>query len=839
MNTLSTIHIDGSLLARRCKNERPSLTRSRSNAISSHSHIPESISCSSSEHGDIEDDFPTPRASELNGLVSSSHTEGSSAHSYPLSITTKQAVQVRDSAGTNLTYFEDSDYDGLDEGAWFVPIKISPSIKKTLEQIQRNSARPLSISIPHHKTNIKACRGSKDPVPPTPLSPDALAALGQGYKKTTKNSSIPSLDSTATTLEMASITSPSTPIELSSEYEEGEVWDCPIMLDPRAMEVLNHISPDPIEFLSSPTSDSSNGPKRAMEEIGLGIEQVFDNLANKSSVEEEGTRLSTITVPSPRGFFASLDPAAQEIWRSRHVSPTTAIAEAFYDVPWRNEQSPLAEIPLPTTLPQNNDNDDPEGLYSSDIPMEYDQDYQPKLLNESRANLDRTKVWLQTQEAWLEAKRHPEDARTNVMPLHIVDDLLNEGTLEDLAGLVGAVPPPTTEQTQADPTNETSEPTLPSELPTRSEPLLYHTFQQLLRSTRPLDPFLFQKTRADAVENRRLYLPTAHLANLCGTFIVQSTTRPKSEFFQHLPASPNGGVLAARREAIAQAQEQRHMREQVQTSAWYLEALSYLTGGTLLPSLATKQISQKKSAGMKPRVLVLADQPCAGFGWGVAMEHRDAKVYTAMVKSDRNRADWLVHRGPSNHRTVMIASPWSLPFPDGAFDVVSARTLHVYLHKMEYGNTLKEIYRVLAPGGILHFSVMDAVPTFSAGTLLDEMAGTFEAELNHAGYDAQPTRHVLPRLRRAGFVGMKRMRLALAIGGREGEGSLDNMAGMVGSMEWERWILKLQEEQGKVGDDLLKGVANALAGARRGVGHAAGSGGQAPAWKMLVGCARK
>lgn len=834
---MSSIHIDESLLAERFKNERPSLTRSRSNAISRHSHVPTSISYSSSEHSDIEDDFPTPRASELNQLLSSGYSQATSAHSTPLGVSTKQSFQVRDSAGTDLTYFEDSEYDELDEGAWFVPIKISPSIKKTLEQIQKNSARPLSIAIPHHKTNIKASRGIRRPVAPTPLSPDALAALGQGYKKRTKNSSIPSLDSTATTVEMASITAPSTPIELSSEDDEGEVWNCPIMLDPRALEMLNHISPDPNEFMSSPTSDSSNAPMRNMEERGLGIEQVFENLAHRSPVADEESRLSSITVPSPRGFFASLDPEAQEVWRSRHVSPTTAIAEAFYDVPWRNEQSPLAETPLTATIPQMHI--DPEGLNSSDIPMEYDQDYQPKLLNESKANLDRTKVWLQTQEAWLEAKRHPEAARTKVVSLHIVDDLLNEGTLVDLAGLVGAVLPTTIEQTQADPVTELSEPIMPSELPTRSEPLLYHTFQQLLRSTRPLDPFLFQKTRADALETRRLYLSTAHLANLRGTFAMQSTTRPKSDSFQHLPASPNGGVLAARREAIAQAQKQRHMREQVETSVRYLEALRYLIGGTLLPSLAIKQINQKKSCGMKPRVLVLADQPCAGFGWAVAMEHRDAKVYTAVVKSDGNRANWLVHRGPSNHRTVMIASPWTLPFPDGAFDVVSARTLHMCLHKMEYEDSLKEIYRVLAPGGILHFSVTDAVPTSSAGTRLDEMVGTFVADLQDAGYDAQPTRHMLSRLRRAGFVGMKRMRLALPIGGGEGKDGVEDMAGMVGSVEWERWILKLQEEQGRTGDDLLKGVASALAEARRVAGDGTGSGGQAPAWKMLVGCARK
>jgi len=643
------------------------------------------------------------------------------------------------------------------------------------------------------------------------------------------------------------ITSPSTPIELVSEDgEEGEVWDCPIMLDPRAMEVLAHISPDPNEFVSSPTSDLMDSPNRAMEERGLGIEQVSENLANTSTVEEEDSRLSSITVPSPRGFFASLDANAQEVWRFsvRHVSPTTAVAEAFYDVPWRNEHSSLLEKQSIIASPLLKHDDDPEGLYSIDLPVEYDQDYQPKLLNDSKANLDRTKVWLQTQEAWLEAKRYPEVARPNVLSLHIVDDLIQEGTLEDLVGVVDAVARNTVGQAQeshtTNPLNHTEVSVLPSELPTKSEPLLYHTFQHLLHSTSPLDPFLLQEIRADALETRRLYLPTAHLANLRGTFAMKSTPRPTTEFFGHLPSSPKDGVLVARREAIARAQKQRHMREQVEPSVWYLAALRHLTGGTLLPALAIKQLKQKKAWGMKPRALVLADQPCAGFGWAVAMEHRDAKVYTAVVKSDRNRADWLVHSGPSNHRTLMVATLWQLPFPDGAFDVVTARTLHMYLHTVDYEQTLKEIYRVLAPGGIVHFSVMDAVSTSSAGTLLDELSGSFATGLREAGYDAQPTRHLLARLKRAGFTGIKRMRLALPIcHGAGNKDGVEDMAGMVGSIEWERWVLKLQEEQGKIGEELLKGVASALADARRVAGGVNGSSGRGTAWRMLVGCARK
>jgi len=57
---------------------------------------------------------------------------------------------------------------------------------------------------------------------------------------------------------------------------------------------------------------------------------------------------------------------------------------------------------------------------------------------------------------------------------------------------------------------------------------------------------------------------------------------------------------------------------------------------------------------------------------------------------------------------------------------------------------------------------------------------------------------------------------------------------MVGSIAWERWMLKLQMEEGREEGKLLEGVAEALeAIGRQGVG------GTNVGWTMCVGCARK
>lgn len=64
--------------------------------------------------------------------------------------------------------------------------------------------------------------------------------------------------------------------------------------------------------------------------------------------------------------------------------------------------------------------------------------------------------------------------------------------------------------------------------------------------------------------------------------------------------------------------------------------------------------------------------------------------------------------------------------------------------------------------------------------------------------------------------------------------SIAALASMVGSIAWERWMLKLQVEQGREQTKLLEGVAEAL----EAVGREGREGG-AVGWRMCVGCARK
>lgn len=821
--------------------------RKRSNALVQPRRAPTPILTSSDDDSEFEDDFPTPRANVVNDLFTSDCSSQASPASQFSCLEDGNRLSYSPCHGDiDVAYLEDADLDGH-----LIPFKISPSIKKTLEQqAEHTRPRPLSLTIPGDFGKTVQLGLAKHPIP---LTPRALDSLSQAYVNGTKKRTAPSLDTSCKSLEIGSSTCPSTPVDDASE-DEHEACEMPILLETAAFDVLRHLSLDPSETMCTPTQTMALFAKQNMQSQGPDAEEIAMSTSRKSGTEITD-RSSAITVPSPAGFFKTLQPEAQQIWRFslHHISPTTAIAEAFYGVSWRDE--PLDEEAeaqrailaanegLPEVVPAMGvPVEDEEELYRDDALPEYDEDYEPRLLNDAQVNIDRTKTWLDTQEAWLQKR---------VLSMAVLKSLVSEGTLDDLAKVVGATSPSKQQQLEIAAGNEQAVKTpvtaIRVELPSRSESLAYHCFQRLFHESGRLDPLVLQHDRADTLENRRLYLQTAHLAQLRGIFTMKQQPRPRSEFFSssQLPASPNDGVLAAQREAIIQADKERDMLDQLRPSVWYLQALRFIMGGTLLPLDALYQIRRKASWGQRPRVLVLGEQACASYGWGVAMECRIAKVYTATVTTQSSGCNWICHRGPSNHRTVTVANTTVLPFPDESFDVVKARTLHILLrdrgvsadNKNDYEATLAEIHRILVPGGVLQFSVMDAVPTAPTSTSIDTLAAKFSTALQDEGYDPSPTQILLPRLRQAGFRNIKRAWLSLPLGGGQSEHSVDDMAGLIGSTEWEKWMLRLQEEQGVPEEDLLKGVASALADARkcRSVGNA----GTRPCWKILVGCARK
>lgn len=642
----------------------------------------------------------------------------------------------------------------------------------TRSEMNRESLPSLVIPSPTAWPTIQKLQESRatdTPPPPLPakipLSPAALANLGTATLRVPGINSTPSLDGSLPSNETPS-ESPSTP-DLRIKSDSDEPWDMPVQLPPRALNLLEHISGDsPTNDLSTIFEVPENGAGE-MQERGLNIDIVSSPPRPRDSLQQPEP-MSAISVPSPGGFLASLESSSQHMWGLSRSDrpPSTATAERFYNVPWepggavverviecddeRSNDGPPTARQKDFTANQRHDVDE---MIIRKRDHEYDENYERTLHETASSNMSRTSLWLSAQETYL-------SALTNANPL-------NSGQ-GDLKNPHGSPTSPTTKTLSealvvspkkavrfVEPGTKTPVTAIHLSVPEKSDPLFYHAFQHLRKTPRYRDAYTLRHLRADALQSQRSYLPHAHRAQLQGRFALVKPKRPAKELL-HLPSAPNDPAIQRRREVIAQADRERQALQQISLSHWNLEADTYLSGGSLIPQPARSVLSTARKRGRTPCVLDFGGLPTADWGWAIASEHRSAKVYTAIpaplcAPSAYSTPTWPSHRGPSNHRTLSIEHPWILPFPSNSFDFVSARTLYMLLRtrkphptptparpassssrndppdpssadlrhrnsshtpnltlKDEYTATLAELRRILVPGGILHYVLLDA-----------------------------------------------------------------------------------------------------------------------------------
>jgi SAM-dependent methyltransferase len=329
-------------------------------------------------------------------------------------------------------------------------------------------------------------------------------------------------------------------------------------------------------------------------------------------------------------------------------------------------------------------------------------------------------------------------------------------------------------------------------------------------------------------------------------------------------------------------------------------------GGRLLASEAACQRLKAKATvplddpacigSKRIRVLDIGGTSCASWAWNAALEWPNVKIYTVITKeqSQSQRPSGKPKpEAPNNHRTVSVPHLWQLPFRSGHFDVISARSLHVLLKNNpvpgvpeidEWDLTLRECQRVLKPGGFIDYMIMDSTIAH-AGPRGDAMSVEFGFELHRRGYEREAARSWLRRLKKEGFVGVKRAWVFMPMGrkppkeveenahGFIGEwkswrqgakpfvpaprpisevstiskivkqymdveavqgpvGSTEDVAdltGLLGARMWEEWLVKVRAESGRERSRWLEGVDEVIE-----EGKENGSG-----WKVLIGWARK
>lgn len=150
---------------------------------------------------------------------------------------------------------------------------------------------------------------------------------------------------------------------------------------------------------------------------------------------------------------------------------------------------------------------------------------------------------------------------------------------------------------------------------------------------------------------------------------------------------------------------------------WTIMALRLVLKSSLLFSPVSNTV-KKMGYGNSNTILDVHGAFKAPWGWQVAFDCPSAVVYgyevdhtggklssTAAGSSTNGGSGSGI--GPPNYVPVMGDSLYSFPFEDDMFDVVSCKSLWYLLREEKWQDVLKEVYRVLKPGGAIELTVCD------------------------------------------------------------------------------------------------------------------------------------
>ena len=706
---------------------------------------------------------------------------------------------------------------------------------------------------------------------------------------------------------------PSTPADVQIRIDDTELWDesgstfeeIPMVCDTVSQdlgsrpdspvlgsedgysEIGVQLPADALETLQSLSSDLRySGASTPVDEVVEEMQELTMHALPSPKPDTTPTSeisdysIAQLSIPSPGGFFSSLGANARHTWAihsndfSLSNPPSSTTAEQFYSYPWnKNSQDTVERIieidddgtegpPTARQLPAFPHQDQSfeqveqaQAVAPVDTSEDYDDNYEQALQQVSSQSLDRTTSWLAAQTSYMAVLRE-----TN--PVNVLDDSHVE---------IKRPKPPPREDTaySMDPRMKkavkflesvTVEKELPVKSAPSSDPIFYHAYQHINHDVKPIDSFRHQQTRLDALQTSRVCQPKEHQERILGCYEITTTDRPVHSRPISMFPGKEADEETAEQKVIAKIERERQALEQVGPTMWILEAARYLDGGELLKSPVVDKLTTTPTEDTEShvRILDLGGQANCGWAWSCSLEYSNVSIYTTALGSAKPAL-----RGPRNHKTVVVSKLWDLPFPTAHFNTISARTLFSNLKTEksrgenvdEYDLCLRECLRCLKPGGYLEFSMMDA-ELVNSGPRGSALSVEFGFNLKVRGYDPNPTKSWLGRLRRAGFNDIKRAWtfLPMGVAGNVNDvmpetpppnvstgesrprdirgcvGSTANVAGvtgLVGSSAWEQWMLKLHMEMGK--ENALDGVAAAL---EEGKSTRAG-------WRCLSGWARK
>lgn len=656
-----------------------------------------------------------------------------------------------------------------------------------------------------------------------------------------------------------------TPIEHDISDLRGfraEASDHGVQLPTDAMKLLTTLTRSYSPLSESHKSNTTRG-KVEMKERSEVESQPRSAVPQTPTLSDYS--FSQLSIPSPGGFFSSLQANSRATWcvpglARAPSAPSSAVAENFYGVPFKRSSQTIAtimEVPDreltdgPPTARQNNfevpaeyqvDDREDDDLYRSHITgprrspsYEYEATYEEELRQAAVAHVSRTGDWLSAQTSYMSALResNPLNDPADYIPQtphsmcdeeqQAPGDLLMSKAVRFL-GKSTTISDATTEGKRIATTQWAK------------DLVFLKAFEHCTSNNGRLDVFLQASARLENINSNRLTLPLRHLCSLlntCGAETLQSHVRPKyrGPFSQNPRAT---GIFTQTREQMlfAEAERKQLAQDCILPAIWAIEAQSKVLhkGGLFACPAAISRLANSSKKTL--RVLDLAGAATGSWAWSAARKWPHIKVVTVQAQAQCQLASRLNKEGsnsliqienPTNHKIVTVPELWKLPFNDNYFDVVSARTLHMFLRSRpvpevpsinEWDLTLKECMRVMKPGAVLDFIMLDShisnnssdnhskhhrrnsneasiSPTAAVGqtlatppptatfgasaALLDAADFSFSRQLRKAGYDADGgCSKVAERLQKVGFTSVRRQWVGLPLG--RTELSHDNVA---------------------------------------------------------------
>ncbi|KAM0448974.1 hypothetical protein ACHAO4_007930 [Trichoderma viride] len=406
----------------------------------------------------MSDHFPTPRGVHYLAapILPSSPSSMSADENSPTSISNTNSWNRASSitGSTDSTEFDELyDLYGVSDDEAQQGLRRSSAIRKSrttsmlFEPVIRG---PTPLTIPPARDENDEIWSAVDELKkitsPLPLTPSANLPMSPAQKDffgkqqalvVPTISAPPSLDGSLSSEQLATMSSPPTPVIGNDEATAESTWTG-VHLQPGALATLHALSggdedgslkEEDVEPVQADQTQPLPRPEMQQNSLRL-ITDFLSQAASRANTRspilarQSLAGLTRLSIPSPGGFFSGLSPQSRNTWHPRtltpiEIIPTTTTAEQFYRCPWNADSPPVPPVPQ---------RDEAEDFYrslslTSSAPVEHIVEVRAsQIIDEDDMPTARPIIHMPTNDEPSEAMKSPSSPDVEAIPTEIVED---------------------------------------------------------------------------------------------------------------------------------------------------------------------------------------------------------------------------------------------------------------------------------------------------------------------------------------------------------------------------------------------------------------------------------